>query len=87
MLNRLTNNKLLRSGEIFDENYFEKSTKYLYLLYNASEVIRAGLRLLEENEHRLYHLKNAIQEGLESGIMENFDPEEHLKYLKSTKTK
>lgn len=34
MLNILTNNKLLRSGEIFDENYFEKSTKYLYLLLN-----------------------------------------------------
>lgn len=68
--------------------YFEEfiQTKIQEGRYNnASEVIRAGLRLLEEKEHRLYHLKNAIQEGLESGIMENFDSEEHLKYLKSTK--
>ena len=57
MLNRLTNNKLLRSGEIFDENYFEKSTKYLYLLYNASEVIRAGLRLLDDKVYARFPLK------------------------------
>jgi hypothetical protein len=32
-------------------------------------------------------LKNAIQEGMESGIVADFDPAEHLKYLKSTKKK
>ena len=36
---------------------------------NASEVIRAGLRLLEDNESRALALKNAIQEGLDSGIV------------------
>ena len=36
---------------------------------NASEVIRAGLRLLEDNESRALALKEAIQEGLDSGIV------------------
>ena len=49
---------------------------------NASEVIRAGLRLLEENESRL-ELKAAIREGVDSGVAEEFDPEEHLKTLKA----
>ena len=43
-------------------------------------VIDAEIELINEKL-----LNSAIQEGLESGIMENFDPEEHLKYLKSTK--
>ena len=34
---------------------------------NASEVIRAGLRLLEDNESRIAALKSAIEEGLDSG--------------------
>ena len=46
---------------------------------NASEVIRAGLRRLEEDEKKIALLKAAIQEGLDSGICEDFDPEEHLK--------
>lgn len=50
---------------------------------NASEVIRAGLRLLEENEVRLQELKMAIEEGMESGIATDFNPEEHLKSLKA----
>lgn len=37
---------------------------------NASEVIRAGLRLLEENESRLTELKAAIREGIDSGVAE-----------------
>lgn len=49
---------------------------------NASEVVRAGLRLLEEQENRVAVLKSAIEEGINSGIAVNFVPEEHLKVLK-----
>ena len=52
---------------------------------NASEVIRAGLRLLEEEENRMLALKAAIQEGLDSGIANDFDPKEHLQSLKAQK--
>lgn len=51
---------------------------------NASEVIRAGLRLLEENEGQIVALKSAINEGLNSGIAEDFDPISHLKRLKKS---
>ena len=51
---------------------------------NASEVIRAGLRLLEEEESRFSALKNAIEEGLNSGFS-RFDPKAHLKSLKVRK--
>lgn len=50
---------------------------------NASEVVRAGLRLLEEHENKVQALKDAIQEGLDSGIAEDFNSEEFLKQLKS----
>ena len=52
---------------------------------NASEVVRAGLRLLEEDEIRLVVLKNAIQEGIYSGRVQNFDPDKHLSILKTKK--
>ena len=50
---------------------------------NASEVIRAGLRLLEEEENKLQFLKNAIKEGIESGIAKDFETENHLASLKA----
>jgi antitoxin ParD1/3/4 len=49
---------------------------------NASEAIRAGLRLLEEEEQKIIALRLAIDEGVNSGIAEDFDPEEHLKIMK-----
>lgn len=52
---------------------------------NASEVIRAGLRLLEVEENKIIALQKAIKEGLDSGIVEDFDPAKHLQYLKSQK--
>ena len=53
---------------------------------NASEVIRAGLRMLEENEKRVLELSAAIREGEESGRCDDFDPVKHLKELKSSRT-
>lgn len=54
---------------------------------NASEVIRAGLRLLEDEENQIIALKAAIQEGIESGIASNFDAQQHLENLKARKSK
>ena len=51
---------------------------------SVSEVIRAGLKLLEEKE-KLKVLRNAIQEGIESGIVEDFDSEQYLESLKTEK--
>jgi antitoxin ParD1/3/4 len=54
---------------------------------NASEVIRAGLRLLEEEEIKIASLKSAIVEGIDSGIVNNFDPKTYLSRLKAAKRK
>lgn len=40
---------------------------------SMSEVIRAGLRLLEDEEQRMTALREAIREGDESGEPEPFD--------------
>lgn len=67
-------------------NYFEEfvDSKVAQGRYkNASEVIRAGLRLLEEEEHKVQILKDAIREGIESGIAKDFNPKTHLESLKA----
>ena len=67
-------------------NYFEEfvDSKVAQGRYkNASEVIRAGLRLLEEEENKVQILKNAIQEGIDSGIAVDFNPKQHLESLKA----
>lgn len=48
---------------------------------NVSEVIRAGLRRLEEDETRLAAIRSALIEGEESGFVEDFNPEEFLRKL------
>ena len=49
----------------------------------ASEAVLAGLRLLEEEEQKIIALRHAIDEGVNSGIAENFDADEHLKMMKA----
>ena len=43
------------------------------LLVRHSEVVRTGLRLLEDQEQRIAALRTAIEEGMTSGCVEDFD--------------
>lgn len=65
--------------------YFENFIKEQIALgryNNASEVIRAALRTLEDEERQLQAFNAAVQEGIDSGLVRNFDPAENLKRLK-----
>ena len=81
-------NVMGRNTSISLGNHFEsliETTVSSGRFNNASEVVRAGLRLLEEEENRITLLRNAISEGIESGRATDFDPKKHLETLKSGK--
>lgn len=48
---------------------------------NASEVIRTALRLLQDEEQKMRNLREALDRGEESELIDDFDPKEHLKSL------
>lgn len=77
----MNKNTSISLGTHFDE--FVQNSINEGRFKNVSEVIRAALRLLEEEESRVAALKSAIQDGIESGIATDFDPKEHLKQLKA----
>ncbi len=77
-------NTSISLGSYFDQ--FVGSQVSVGRYKNVSEVIRAGLRLLEDEENKVIILRNAIQEGIDSGIVQNFDPKKHLQELKSKRT-
>ncbi|MBL0294057.1 MAG: type II toxin-antitoxin system ParD family antitoxin [Saprospiraceae bacterium] len=72
-------------GAYFDQ--FVTSQISIGRYKNVSEVIRAGLRLLEDEENKALALRNAIQKGLESPRVDDFDFEENLIQLKTEKRK
>ena len=77
----MSKNTSISLGTYFDE--FVQSKLYTGRYKNASEVIRAGLRLLEEEENKVTALKNAIQEGVDSGIANDFNSKLYLEELKA----
>lgn len=78
-------NTSISLGNYFDE--FVSSQVAIGRYKNVSEVIRAGLRLLEDEESKTLALRNAIQKGLESPRVENFNFDENLNQLKAEKRK
>ncbi len=78
-------NTSISLGDYFDQ--FVKSQVSTGRYKNVSEVIRAGLRLLENEESKFIALKNAIQEGIDSDIVHDFDPLKNLERLKANHKK
>lgn len=77
----MSKNTSITLGSYFDQ--FIQSVLREGRYKKASEVVRAGLRLIEEEEQKIIALRHAIDEGINSGLAEDFDPEEHLKTLKA----
>ena len=77
----MSKNTSISLGNYFDNFVHQRISEGRYK--NVSEVIRAGLRLLEEEESKVSALKNAIDEGIKSGMAKDFDPKKHLNSLKS----
>jgi antitoxin ParD1/3/4 len=80
---------MAKNTSILIDEYFEsyisekvKSGKYA----SASEVVRAALRLFEQQENKTKMLENELKAGEKSGMISNFDREKslsnlHTKYL------
>lgn len=81
----MAKNTSILLGEYFENFVNEKVSSGKYT--SVSEVIRAALRLLEDEENKLIVLKQSINEEIESGIAQNFDPTAHLETLKANRKK
>ena len=77
----MSKNTSISLGNYFDQFVQTQVSSGRYK--NVSEVIRAGLRLLENEESKVIALRNAIQEGIDSGIAHDFDPKKNLEELKA----
>ena len=78
-------NTSISLGDYFDRFVQTQVSEGRYK--NVSEVIRAGLRLLENEENKVIALKHAIREGMNSPRVEGFVFDENLKRLKAEKRK
>jgi len=81
----MSKNTSISLGSYFDQFIQNQVSEGRYK--NVSEVVRAGLRLLENEENKVTALKNAIQEGLDSPRVESFDFDDHLAKLKANMAK
>ena len=69
----------IQLGDYFDNFINEKVASGKF--DSATEVICAGLRLLEQEDKQVELLRQALKVGVESGSVKDFDPEKHLREL------
>lgn len=72
----MSKNTSISLGDHFESFIANKIGSGRY--HSVSEVIRAGLRLLELEEMKMEALTDALEIGEKSGFVEDFDPEKHL---------
>ena len=67
----MARNTSVTLGEHFDHFVAERVQQGRY--QSVSEVVRAGLRLLEEDEIKLSELRQKLEAAEQSPVVENFD--------------
>jgi antitoxin ParD1/3/4 len=72
----MARNTSVTLGQHFDEFVLEKITEGRF--QTVSEVVRAGLRKLEQDEIKLQALREKLQAGEDSPIVENFNGKQLL---------
>ena len=72
-------NTSISLGHHFEEFIQQKLSTGRYS--SASEVVRTALRLLEDEEQKMKTLRRALEEGEESGFVEDFNRKNHLEYI------
>ena len=75
----MAKNTSVSLGDYFDAFVKQEIQSGRYA--SVSEVIRSGLRLLENEERKINDLRAALMKGEQSGWVEAFDSEAHLKAL------
>ena len=75
----MARNTSVTLGEHFDEFVLEKINAGRF--QSVSEVVRAGLRKLEEDETKLQILRDKLQAGENSSLVEDFNGENFIKEL------
>jgi len=76
----MARNTSVTLGQHFDEFVSEKIIQGRF--QTVSEVVRAGLRKLEEDESKLQVLREKLKSGENSAIVENFDGKQMLTELR-----
>ena len=75
----MNKNTSIELGDYFENFIHEKVSSGRF--NSASEVIRTALRLLELEEEKVKKLREEIEIGEKSGMVYNFDSENHLANL------
>lgn len=77
----MAKNTSILLGDYFDTFIGEQVASGRYA--SASEVVRAGLRILDQDEKKRLRLAEALKEGERSGFIDAFDFDEFLSEMHS----
>ena len=77
----MSKNTSISLGDHFDDFIRNEISTGRYS--SASEVIRTALRLLESEENKIKVLRYALEQGENSQMLNDFDPDAHLESLRN----
>lgn len=75
----MSRNTSISLGDHFEDFISNNLSSGRY--HSTSEIIRAGLRLLEQEEKKIEALRSALEVGEKSGIAHDFSAKNHLKSI------